>query len=171
MNETIDEKTNEKVREELLRQTAEFITGVTTMAERKGITHEELEAVYNVGRTYYTTGNIGEAEKVFEFLCLMQHTDPKYQIALGAVRQLKKEFPAAIRNYACAMMLDMHQPKPHFHAAECYLALGDLDNAESGALSLLDCCPAGAGKNDIYRAKAEKLLALVKNAREAGKVA
>ncbi len=166
MNENINEVDSEKLRDELLKKTVEFLGSVTTLADQKGITREELESVYNVGRTYYLTGNIEDATKVFEFLCLMQHTSQKYQIALGAVRQLAKNYEAAIKNYACAMMLDLHNPKPHYYAAECYLQLGDLENAESGALTLLEYCPAGEGKNDEYRAKAQNLLALVKNIRD-----
>ena len=136
--------------------------GVTTVADTKGITRQELESVYNAGYAYYTTGRYDEAEKIFRFLCTFEHTCSKYWTAFGAVRQAKKNYAEAIKAYAAASFFDLHQPKPHYYAAECAVALKDLDSAESAVLSLLEYCPAGTENNDKFRAKAEKLMALVK---------
>jgi len=139
--------------------------GVTTVAKIKGLTKEQVESVYRVGSTYYETGKYEEAEKVFAFLCMLDHINTKYWTAFGATRQAQRKFKEAIDCYAAGSLYNLHAPKPHFYAAQCYLALGELDFAESGCRSVLKYCPAGDVENDRFRAKAESLLKTVTEAR------
>ncbi len=143
-----------------------MMNGVTTVADVRGIGRAQLEAAYSVGSGFYKTGRYEDAEKIFYFLCIMEHTCPKYWTALGAVRQVRKEYKEALTAYAAAAMFDLHLPKPHFYGAECSLALGDFDSAESACRTLLALCPAGVGENDLFRGKAEELLKAVIAARE-----
>lgn len=143
-----------------------MLDGVTTVADTKGISYEELEAVYKIGYTYYATGKIADAERVFHALCVLSHTTSKYWTALGAVRQANKNYAEAIKAYAAASIYDLHQPKPHYYAAECSFAIGDYESAESGILSLMEFCPAGDVENNKYREKAEALMKLVKAAQD-----
>lgn len=153
---------NEKLINDIAETTVMMTDGVTTVAETKGVSVRELEAVYNVGFAYYRSGRYDEAEKVFQFLCAFEHTNSKFWTAFGATRQAKKNYADAIKAYAAASFLDIHAPKPHYYAAECAFILKDYDSAESAVKSLLELCPAGQEQNDKYRAKAEKLQALVK---------
>ena len=157
----LDEATIDRI----ARTAAKLMDGVTTFAQLKGISHEELEAVYSIGLGYYRTGRYEDAEKLFRVLILLSHTSPKYYTALGAVRQACRQYKEAMQAYAAAAMFDLHKPKPHFYAAQCALALGDLDAAESGCRSLLHYCPASPENNE-FRAKAEKLLESVQNSRK-----
>ena len=152
---------NEKLINDIAETSIMMMDGVTTVADTKGVTSKELEAVYNVGYAYYTTGRYDEAEKIFNFLCAFEHTNSKYWTAFGAVRQAKKKYDEALKAYAAASFFDMHAPKPHYYAAECAFILKDLDSAESAARSLLELCPANE-KSIPYRTKAEKLLAIIK---------
>jgi len=157
----------DKTVEKIAKTAAQLFDGITTVANTKGISRQELEAVYKIGLTYYNTGKTEEAEKIFLFLTLMSHTTAKYWTALGAVRQVKKQYAEAIKAYAAAAMMDVHRPKPHYHAAECALMLGDLDSAESGCKSVLALAPASADPaNGEYCAKADKLLKVIKGLRE-----
>lgn len=160
------EKKYGKLTTELVESTLAMMTdGVTTMAEIKGISPEDLEGIYKIGHTYYMTGKMEEAESLFYMLCVISHTNPKYWEALGAVRQVRKEYDEAIKAYVAAALYDMNRPKPHYYSAECNLVLGDLDAAESGIVSLLDLCPAGTPENDKFRAKGEALLRVIKDTR------
>lgn len=165
MSEKLLKASQEKLKE-VASTAMKMMNGVTTVADVRGIGRAELEAAYSVGSGFYRTGRYEDAEKIFYFLCIMEHTCPKYWTALGAVRQVRKEFKEAITAYAAAAMFDLHLPKPHFYAAECALAMGDFDSAESGCRTLLAFCPAGVGSNDEFRAKAEKLLGVVEAARK-----
>lgn len=100
-----------------------------TLGDVKGISPAELEAVYAVGFNYYRTGRIADAEKIFKFLCMFDHLNQKYWTGLGAVLQVEKRIDRAIPCYGYAMMLDLDNPKPQYHLAECYLALGDKEAA------------------------------------------
>ena len=139
-----------------------FATGVATMRELKGITKAEMEAVYSVGFNMYRTGRYDDAEKIFRFLVLFDHLEPKYWMGVGAIQQVRKDYNGALASYGYASFLDLQNPKPQLHAAECFLALGDKPNAASALLALDKYCPPEStpiGRE--YRAKAAELRKLV----------
>lgn len=106
--------------------------GLTTVRESKGINDEEMNAVYSVAHNFYMTGRYDDAETIFKFLVIFDHLNPKYWIGLGAVRQVQKRFKEAIEAYANVVVnLDIENVKASYYAAECYLALGDRENAKS----------------------------------------
>ena len=134
-----------------------FATGFATMRELKGITKAEMEAVYSVGFNMYRTGRYDDAEKIFRFLVLFDHLEPKYWIALGAVQQVKRNFQGAVTSYGYGSFLDLSNPKPQYYAAECYYAMGDLENAKSALAALDEFCPKDTPIGREFRAKAAAL--------------
>ena len=140
-----------------IAEAAKAFANGATMKEVRGITNDELEAVYSLGFGYYNTGKYEDAQKLFEFLVLFDHLNTKYWFALGAVQQARKDYQKAIASYGYSSFLDLENPKPQFHAAECYLALGDKPNAASAILALETYCPAGTDVGREYRAKAAAL--------------
>ena len=147
----------DKITEEKIAAAAKEFANGATLKEVRGITNDELEAVYSLGFGYYNTGKFEDAQKLFEFLVLFDHLSSKYWFALGAVQQARKDFQKAIASYGYSSFLDLENPKPQFHAAECYLALGDKANAASAILALETYCPAGTEIGREYRAKAAEL--------------
>ena len=86
-----------EINKEKIEEAAKKIAGdMTTVRELKGITDAEMEAVYSLGFNFYRTGNIENAEKVFKFLVLFDHFNPKYWIGMGAVLQVNKQYQGAI---------------------------------------------------------------------------
>ena len=151
-----------EINKETIEEAAKKIAGdMSTVRELKGITDAEMEAVYSLGFNFYRTGNIENAEKVFKFLVLFDHFNPKYWIGMGAVLQVKKMYDGAITAYAYASFLYIHDPKPQYHAAECYLAKGDRANAASALAALEQFAPADTDRGREYRAKAEELKKLI----------
>ena len=139
-----------------------FANGVATMRELKGITKAEMEAVYSVGFNMYRTGRYDDAEKIFRFLVLFDHLEPKYWLGVGAVQQVRKDYQGAIASYGYSSFLDLSNPKPQLHAAECFLALGDKVNAASSLMALDKYCPPETtpiGRE--YRAKAAEMRKLI----------
>ncbi len=128
-----------------------------TLGELKGITPRELNAVYQMGLGFYNTGRYDDAEKVFTFLVMFDHLEPKYWTAVGAVQQVKKNFEKAKSCYVQASMLDIHSPKPQYYVAECYLALGQKDDALASLDTLLEYCNGTDEVTREFRAKAEEL--------------
>ena len=128
-----------------------------TLKQLKGVTNAELEAVYSLAFGYYQTGKFDEALKLFQFLVLFDHLNKKYWIGLGAVQQVLKDYQNAVVSYGYGSFLDLKDPKPQYHAAECFLALGDKRSAASAIYALEEFSPADTDIGREYRAKAAKL--------------
>ena len=151
----------DKITEEKIAEAAKSFASGATLKEVRGITNDELEAVYSFGFGYYNTGKFEDAQKLFEFLVLFDHLNTKYWFALGAVQQARKDFQKAIASYGYSSFLDLENPKPQFHAAECYLALGDKANAASAVMALEHYCPENTDLGREYRAKAAELRKMI----------
>lgn len=146
---------------EIIDAANKMINDGATVKELKGITNSEMEAVYSLAFNYYRTGNYDDAEKLFNFLALFDHLNQKFWMGVGAVRQAKKNYAGAVQAYGYASFLDLSNPKPQLHAAECFLALGDKRNAASSLEALNEFCPKDTQIGREYRAKAEALRKLV----------
>ena len=133
----------------------------STLKQLKGISNDELEAVYSLAFGYYRTGKFDEALKLFQFLVLFDHLNAKYWFGQGAVQQALKDYQSAVVSYGYCSFLKLDNPKPQLHAAECFLALGDKRNAASSLEALEAYCPKDTDIGREYRAKAAKLRELV----------
>ena len=132
-----------------------------TLKQLKGVTNAELEAVYSLAYGYYRTGKYDEALKLFQFLVLFDHLNAKYWLGLGAVQQVMKDFQNAVVSYGYCSFLNLANPKPQLHAAECFLAMGDKRNAASSLEALNEYCPKDTDIGREYRAKAAKMRELI----------
>ena len=148
--------------------TAKIADGVKTLIEKeatlkqlKGVTNDELEAVYSLAFGHYQTGKYEEAHKLFQFLVLFDHLNAKYWFGLGATQQALKDFQNAAVSYGYCSFLKLDNPKPQLHAAECFLALGDKRSAASALEALNEYCPKDTDIGREYRAKAAKLREVV----------
>ena len=144
-----------------IKEAAQKFLNGSTIKELKGITNQEMEAVYSLAYNYYRTGRFDEAEKLFNFLALFDHLNQKFWMGVGAVRQVKKDFSGAVQAYSYASFLDISNPKPQLHAAECFLAMGDKRNAASSLEALDKFCPKDTDIGREYRAKAAELRKVV----------
>lgn len=151
----------DKATEQQIQEAAKKFANGATLKEVKGISNEELESVYSLGFSYYRTGKFENAQKLFEFLVLFDHLNAKYWFALGAVQQAQKQFQKAIASYGYSSFLDLENPKPQYHAAECFLALGDKTNAASAIMALEQYAPRNTDVGREYLAKAAALRATI----------
>lgn len=108
-----------------------------TMQDFAQLTDQEVEAAYAMACQLINQQQWQKAEKTFEFLCHMNHYDGRFWLGLGLCRQQRKEFEGAAKAYAIAGFHDMENPIPALRAAECFLTLGKLDEAESGVTAAL----------------------------------
>ena len=134
-----------------------LIQGEATLKQLKGVTNDELEAVYSLAYGYYQTGKFEEAQKLFQFLVLFDHLNAKFWFGLGAVQQAEKNFKDAVVSYGYCSFLKLDNPKPQLHAAECFLAMGDRRSAASALEALNEYCPKDTEIGREYLAKAAKL--------------
>ena len=74
---------------------------------------------------------------------------------MGATLQMMKKYEDAANAYGFAAIMDCHDPRPSFHAAECYIALNDKEKAEAALNSVVVLCePTPANKPFIDKANA-----------------
>ncbi|MCY3622469.1 MAG: SycD/LcrH family type III secretion system chaperone [Gammaproteobacteria bacterium] len=100
-----------------------------TLADVRGYTDDEMEAVYAFAHNAYRQGKYDDAAKLFYFLAENDHTDSRFWMGLGACLHMTGGHDQALAAYAVAAVLDATNPEPPLCAAECYLATGALDGA------------------------------------------
>ncbi len=154
-----EEKVN--VSDEQIQEVFSAIADFTTVRELKGISDREIESIYAMGVDFYRGGNYADAEKIFRFLTVFEHTSSKYWTAMGSVQQVQGRYDAAIKAYQMASFLDLHNPKPMYYAAECFVKVGDLDNARKALASLEQYGPTDTEAGRRFRAKGAELKARI----------
>lgn len=136
--------------------------GLTTVSEMNGITPEELEAVYALAYDYYRTGRTDDAETLFRFLTTFDHLNEKYWMGMAAIFQVKKDFKRASESYALVSgVLNIHNVRAPYYAAECFLALGDRKNALSALGHVKEFADTKTEEGRTYKAKAIRLEKLI----------
>ena len=131
--------TNEDLKE-LFVHAAQVVAKGEPIKMAKGISDEELNAVYSLAYSYYSTGRYEEALKLFKFLVLFDHMSQKFWIGLGSTQQVLKHYDEAIAAYAQAAFFDLNNPKPMYYAALCYFAKGDKVKAASAVRAIEMFC-------------------------------
>jgi type III secretion system low calcium response chaperone LcrH/SycD len=133
-----------------------------------GVSDDEMEALYAVALQEFDAGKFEDAELRFALLCRLDHYSGRFWLGLGATRQMMKRYKDAINAYALAGLHDGENPVPGLRAAECYLAVGDLDNALSGAKAAVHW---SEGKPELaaFAARAEALMESIKRQQKGAK--
>jgi type III secretion system low calcium response chaperone LcrH/SycD len=117
-----------------------------TLKDVRGLTAADIETIYAFGYNLYNQAKYTDAEPMFQFACLYQHTEPRYWMALGNCRQMAKKYQPAIDAYGFAYALNLEDPWPSIQAAICYLALQNKELAGQ-ALDLADKVIANSKPN------------------------
>ena len=146
--------------EKIVAALKEFGDGATLRAMR-GLSDEEMEAIYAMGVNFYKAGNYEDAEKVFKFLTMYDHLNSRYWTAMGSLRQVQRKFAEAIEAYKFASFLDLENPKPMYYAAECMMALGQKTEALAALAALEQYAPKTTENGRAYLAKGAALKALI----------
>ncbi len=146
--------------EKIVAALKEFGDGAT-LREMRGLSNEEMEAIYSMGVNFYKAGNYEDAEKVFRFLVMFDHLSSRYWTAMGSLRQVQRKFEQALEAYKFASFLDLKNPKPMYYAAECYLALGQKAEALMALAALAEYVPGTTDNGRTYLAKGVQLRELI----------
>lgn len=122
-----------------------------------GITDEQLEATYYYGYNLFNDGHFKQAESVFHRLCYLNHYQGRFWLGLGGSLQKQKKYAKAIEAYSVAALIDVENPLPALHAAECYNGLKMTQKTREAARAAMHW----AGEKpefDKYKKRAEKFL-------------
>lgn len=144
--------------EEIQKVVKHLLVNGGVFRDLRGLKKEHVEAMYSMGHSFYEAGNYSEAEPVFRVLCFFDHLDKKYWLAFGATLQMGNKHSQAIAAYSYAVLLDIHDPRAPFHAAECHMSLGN----KTAAICALKTAIDFAGTNPAYAEISDKAKTLLK---------
>lgn len=129
---------------------------------------QTLEGLYSLGYNLYTSGNFQDAQTVFQALCLYKHSETRFWMGLAGCRQANDDLIGAIDAYAMAGMAEgLTDPSPFFYAANCYVRLGDKENAIGALRGLLTMGDESNPAHMDCRTKAQDLLNMLEEKNEA----
>lgn len=93
------------------------------------LSQEAQTALYSQAYHLYENGKYQEAKRFFHFLTIVNPYEKSFWIGLGASYQMLKDYARAIEFYSVAAVQDQNNPYVHLHAADCFFALGQMDQA------------------------------------------
>ncbi|EIV8642934.1 SycD/LcrH family type III secretion system chaperone VcrH [Vibrio parahaemolyticus] len=141
-----------------------FLEEGGTLKMLHDVSADTIEHIYAVGYNFFQSEKIEQAAKVFQLLSMLDHYQPRFFIGLGAARQELGEYLQAIDAYSYAALVDINDPRPPFHSAECHLKLEQLTEAESGFYSAKEMSAGKSQYADLHQ-RAGIMLEAVRNKR------
>ncbi|TOC73095.1 CesD/SycD/LcrH family type III secretion system chaperone [Vibrio parahaemolyticus] len=141
-----------------------FLEEGGTLKMLHDVSADTIEHIYAVGYNFFQSGKIEQAAKVFQLLSMLDHYQARFFIGLGAARQELGEYLQAIDAYSYAALVDINDPRPPFHSAECHLKLEQLTEAESGFYSAKEMSAGKSQYTDLHQ-RAGIMLEAVRNKR------
>lgn len=130
-----------------------------TLGDLAGITDEQFEALYAAAYRLYASDRYEDAAKVFAYLGMTDPHDRRYTLGLGASQQMLKKWDEAIAAYTLCIALDVEDPVPAFHMAECVAGKGDLADAQTLMAEVVQRCKAP--EHQALKQKADAMLKLM----------
>ncbi|QEZ93508.1 type III secretion system translocator chaperone SicA [Proteus sp. CD3] len=127
---SVYEKMSEKEIDQLANYIVSIVQNGASLKDEGAIPEGFMEGIYSFAYDFYQKGKLDEAEAIFKFLCLYDFYNVDYIMGLAAVKQLKKQYQAAIDLYALAYLNAKNDYRPVFYAGQCNLSLGEKEKAK-----------------------------------------
>lgn len=89
----------------------------------------DAESLYADAFAQYEAGRWEDAIEVFRSLCFHHPLEGRFWFGLAASLQESGQYEGALQAWAVSSILNRSDPYPHFHAAECYISLQNLNDA------------------------------------------
>lgn len=141
------------------RELTEILQGGGVLGDIFEYEDAEYEAVYALSFDLYRQGRYSDALKGFAFLVMVNHMDRRFHLGLASCSQMLQRYEQAVQHYTLASVMDMTDPLPTFHTAECLMALGMVAEAVEALTVVVEQSQTEARAE--VRGRAEALLALV----------
>lgn len=110
--------------DDLPEQIAQLLANGGTLGSVYNYDDTDYEVLYALGHSLYGQTRYEDAMRAFGFLVVHNHMEKRYMNAFAASLQMLKSYKEAIKYYSMASLMDMSDPLPTFHTAECMIALG-----------------------------------------------
>ncbi len=112
--------------------------------QSKQLDPQEERFLYAAAYHAYENGKYEDAINFFRYLTGCAPTNKDYWMGLGAAQQMAKKFQEAIYSYGAAALIHRESPQVHLHAADCFFALGQIENG----LQALESAEIAIGKKE-----------------------
>lgn len=121
----VAESYDEEVKESILNvATNIFVKGVKPV-DAFAISKTKMEGIYAQAYQLYNSGNFEKAYQTFEMLNLLDGESARYAFGAGACLQGLGKYKEAFLFFMQSGALDVDNPVPFYHAADCSLQLND----------------------------------------------
>lgn len=150
-----------QVLESLPEKVGELLAQGATLGWIQNYDEADYEALYALGHNLYSQARYQDAVRIFGFLVLQNHLEPRYMNAYASSLQMVGNYLEAIKSYSIASLMDMEDPLPTFHTAECMLALNMVTEAREALGFVISQCKAP--QYAPLQARAEAMLALLQS--------
>ena len=150
---------------DIAEQVTRFLQRGAVLADIRGLSERDMNAVYTLAYNQYDHGAYQRAETLFRFLCFYNHLEKKYFMGVGACRHMMRNYAGAVEAYAVAALLDADDPRPQVYTGESLSAQGDRGKAAIALEAAIECCDAHAHWEPLKN-HASALLARLKQTHE-----
>lgn len=133
---------NQQALEKLPGQIGELLSNGATLGWMQNYDDTDYEALYALGHNLYAQSRYADAVRIFSFLVLQNHLEPRYMNAYASSLQMAGDYLEAIKCYSIASLMDMEDPLPTFHSAECLLAANMVTEAQEALGFVINQCKA-----------------------------
>lgn len=123
------------------------------------LSDDVMEGIYGHAYNLYNRGMYSEASHIFRLLILLDPTAGKYLMGLAACLHMMKLYDQAIGMYLLAAALDLKNPLPHYHAADCFIKL---DSPGDASLELMETIEV-AKKQPQYKVLVERAQLMIES--------
>jgi type III secretion system low calcium response chaperone LcrH/SycD len=107
----------------------DMLKGGSLPKDTLGMSDQMVEGIYGQAYRLYNSGKYREAVQLFRLLIMLNATESKYTLGLAASFHMLKDYRHAVETYTLCAILDTESPVPHYHAADCFIQMGDLHSA------------------------------------------
>lgn len=126
--------------DKLSEQVLELLSNAGGLGNIFDYTDKEYEAVYALGHSHYNQERYLDAAKCFGFLVAHNSLESRFMNAFAASMQMLKLYGDAIQYYSAVSLMDLEDPLPTFHTAECFLALKMPEEAREALTLVIAQC-------------------------------
>ena len=130
-----------------------------TLGDLHGMEDRDYEAMYAVAHGMYAQERYRDAQKLFNFLVACNPFDRRFHQALASSLQMTADYEQAISYYSMASVMDMKDPIPTFHTAECLAALGRVPEAREALQIVIE--QSSSASHALLKQRATGLLELL----------
>lgn len=153
------ETTAEPDVENLIAQITEAFSSGGTLGNLVGYDDQDYEAVYVLGHSFYSQARYMDALKAFAFLVMNNPIEKRFANAYASSLQMLKRYEDAIAFYSLGSIMDIADPRPTFHTAECLIALSRIEEGAEALNIVISQCKSA--EQDPLKERATALLDLL----------